>query len=355
MQEIFKEIVYLKNTGGSAALATVISVKGSTPRAEGSRMLIRADGSIIGSIGGGCVEASVWQAAKKTIDTQAAQILDYDLTGRSDTPEGLICGGKMQVFIEPLQASGEVFTELLRRTIEGEVCSLATVISSLILQPEPGRRLLLTEDGSLLGSLDDGGFDTAVREAGREVLEKRKPALISCGAVKVFVEPVFPEPALYIFGAGHIGFALSKIARLTGFKVVVIDDRPAYANKDRFPDAEEFYVEDPAEAVSHFKFNKTSYIVIACRGHLEDQRVLAEVLKTPAGYIGMIGSRKKAKTVFVNLTNQGVAAEAFKRIHSPIGLPIATETPEEIAVSIMAEIIDARHMGKKVNRETSAV
>jgi xanthine dehydrogenase accessory factor len=147
---------------------------------------------------------------------------------------------------------------------------------------------------------------------------------------------------------------VSKIASLTGFKVVVVDDRPAYANKERFPDAVEFYVEDPADAVAHLKLNRASYAVIACRGHLEDQRVLAETLKTPAGYIGMIGSRKKTRTVFTNLMSQGVSAEALKRIHAPIGLPIATETPEEIAVSIMAEIIDMRRKGKKVNRPLDA-
>ena len=352
MLQIFREIVCLQTTNANAALATVVSVKGSTPRAEGSRMLIHADGSLRGSIGGGCVEAAVWQAAKKTISSRASQLLEYDLTGRTETPEGLICGGTMQVFVEPVPslASADIFSEVLHLTDEGSSCSLATVISSSQNQLEPGRKLLISENGSLLGATNDAELNESIFQTGRAVLEKNYSVMIDCGGARIFVEPVFPEPAVYIFGAGHVGFAVSTIAHLTGFRVVVIDDRPAYANKERFPDAEDFYIEDPADAVAHLRLNKSSYAVIACRGHLEDQRVLAEVLQTSAGYIGMIGSRKKTKTVFANLVSQGIPAEALTRIHAPVGLPIATETPEEIAVSIMAEIIDARNCGKKINR-----
>ena len=356
MQDIYEEIVRLQDTGGTAALATVVAVKGSTPRAEGSRMLVRPDGSILGSIGGGCVEASVWQTAKKTIITHTAQLVEYDLTGREETPEGLICGGTMQVFIEPvpLPGSSEALMEMLRLRNEGEAAALATVIREAGLQLVPGSRLLIREGSGMHFSTGDKELDACLRQAGQESLNQRSPKIITHGALQVFIEPVFPEPAVYIFGAGHIGYAVSKIARLAGFKVVVIDDRPAYANKERFPDAEEFYVEDPADAVAQLKLNKASYAVIACRGHLEDQRVLQETLKTQAGYIGMIGSHKKTKTVFANLTDLGVTEDALARIHAPIGLPIATETPEEIAVSIMAEIIDARRKGKKNNRGPAA-
>ena len=169
----------------------------------------------------------------------------------------------------------------------------------------------------------------------------------------VFVEPITPQPTVYIFGAGHIGFAVSKIAKMTGFRVSVIDDRPAYACAARFPEADEFFVEDPADMVSRLNLNKVSYLVIACRGHLEDQRVLAQAVNTPAGYIGMLGSRKKTKTVFSNLKSEGITQAALDRIHSPIGLPISTETPEEIAVSIMAEIIDIRRRKKRAEAPTS--
>jgi xanthine dehydrogenase accessory factor len=165
--------------------------------------------------------------------------------------------------------------------------------------------------------------------------------------MQVSIEPILPQPTVYILGAGHIGFAVAKIAKIAGFRVIVVDDRPAYANAERFPDADTIVVEDPGDIISKLNINKVSYLVIACRGHLEDQRALIESLKTKAIYIGLLGSKKKVKTVFTNILKAGVSEEALKRIHAPIGVPIATDTPEEIAVSIMAEIIDVRRQSKK--------
>lgn len=259
MGDIYEEIVRIRKEGGKAALATVVQDKGSTPRPKGSKMLVRSDGSFLGSIGGGCLEAEVWEAAMKVIQEEAPKVLDFDLTGRKDTSEGLICGGTMQVL----------------------------------------------------------------------------------------VEPIISQPTVYIFGAGHIGFAVSKIAKMTGFRIAVVDDRPAYANAERFPDADDFYVDDPALTASKLDIDERAYLIIACRGHLEDQRVLEQAIKTPAAYIGMLGSKKKVKTVFSNLKANGISQEMLDKVHAPIGLPIATETPEEIAVSIMAEIIDTRRRKAK--------
>jgi xanthine dehydrogenase accessory factor len=266
MKDIHEEIIKAKEEGEIAALATVVATKGSTPRSIGAKMLVKEDGTIIGSIGGGCVEAEVWQSAMKTIKEKTPKLIDYDLTGREDSPEGLICGGIMQVF----------------------------------------------------------------------------------------VEPIIPEPVVYILGAGHIGFAVSRIAAIAGFRVVVIDDRPAYASKERFPDAAELHVGQPEEMITQLKINKVSYLVIACRGHMEDQRTLKEALKTPACYTSMIGSKKKVKTIFENLRNEGVTQDDLNRVHAPIGLPIAAETPEDIAISIMAEIVDIRRRkpGKEDHNET---
>ncbi len=261
MEDIYEEIVRIKNLGEVCALASVVKVKGSTPRPEGSKMLARADGSMLGSIGGGCLEASVWEAAREVIREETPRVMDFDLTGREDTPEGLICGGIMQVL----------------------------------------------------------------------------------------VEPILPQPTVFILGAGHIGFAVSKIARMMGFRIAVVDERPAYANKERFPDADQICVEDPSLAIPRLNINKASYLVIACRGHLEDQEALAASLKTPACYIGMLGSHKKVKTVFANLVQQGTSEETLKKVHAPIGIPIATDTPEEIAISIVAEMVDFRRQNKKKN------
>jgi xanthine dehydrogenase accessory factor len=173
--------------------------------------------------------------------------------------------------------------------------------------------------------------------------EENPEGLICGGTMQVFVEPIIPVPTIFILGAGHIGFAVSLIARLAGFRVIVVDDRPAYANAQRFPDAAGFVVDDPADVVPSLHINPVSYMVIACRGHLEDQRALAQALKTSARYIGMIGSKKKIRTVLDNLRNEGFGDDDLKRIHAPIGLPVAAETPEEISISIMAEIVACRH------------
>ena len=350
MEEIYKEILNQQKQGNASALATVVSVKGSTPRAEGSRMLIKKDGGIVGSVGGGCLEATVWQAARDALKSGLPKIVDYDLTGRTDTPEGLICGGIMKVFVDVLGAKPafNAFEEIERIKGEGRALVLAAVIADSGRSPwSETPRLLVEKNGDTLGTLGDASLDSAVRKSADEVLKSGTARLLEIpldgtGMALVFVEPVMPQPTVYIFGAGHIGFAVSKIAKMTGFRVSVIDDRPSYACAERFPEADEFFVEDPADIVPNLKLNAGSYLVIACRGHLEDQRVLAEAVKTPAGYIGMLGSKKKTKTVFSNLRAEGITQAALDRIHSPIGLPISTETPEEIAVSIMAEIIDLR-------------
>jgi xanthine dehydrogenase accessory factor len=345
MANVYEEIVGIQDSGGKAALAPVVAVKGSTPRAEGSHMLIRPDLSISGSIGGGCIEASVWKEAVSAIETGRGRLLDYDLTGREETEEGLICGGTMQVLVEPVLPGlySDVFAEAVRLGHAGETTAMATLIGSA----GPAGKLLITMNGGSVG-LAGTALDGLIREAGIDVIRARLPRFIDIEPNRLYLEPVFPEPSVYIFGAGHIGFAVSKIAALTGFRVVVIDDRPAYACRERFPDASAFHVEDPADAVARLGLNPSSYAIIACRGHLEDQRVIKEVLKTTAGYIGMLGSRKKTKTVFANLVKEGVSTTALGRIHSPIGLPIATETPEEIAVSIMAEIINIRRRRKMI-------
>ncbi len=259
MDDIYEEIVRIQNNGYICALASIVRVKGSTPRPEGSKMLIRHDGTIMGSVGGGCLEASVWEAAMNVIHEESPKVMDFDLTGQKDTPEGLICGGIMQLLIEP----------------------------------------------------------------------------------------ILPKSTVYVLGAGHIGFAVSKIAKTVGLQVIVVDDRPAYANAERFPDADKIYTEDPSCMISNLNINKASYLVIACRGHLEDQETLKESLKTTARYIGMVGSKKKVKTIFSNLNKQGISDDVLTRVHAPIGIQMATDTPEEIAISIVAEIVNERRQNKK--------
>jgi len=257
MEDIFQEIVRIRSEGHRAALATVISAKGSTPRETGSKMLIRIDGTILGSIGGGTLEARVCKEAVTVISESRSTVLRFDLTGNEVAEEGMICGGNMEVF----------------------------------------------------------------------------------------VEPILPEPRLFIFGAGHISLFLAKMGKMVGFKVMVIDDRPEFANRERFPEADEVIAHNFPLAFQQVTTNSASYITIVTRGHLHDEAVLEWAVKTDAAYIGMIGSRKKNQTIFSHLEARGIPEKRLKEVHAPIGLNINAKTPEEIAVSIVAEIIKARRQG----------
>jgi xanthine dehydrogenase accessory factor len=253
MADIFEEIVKLRREGKRAVLATIISVKGSTPRKEGTKMLIKSDGAMLGSIGGGSIEAEVCQEAKRIMDKGKAEILHFDLTGKA-AEEGMICGGVMDIFVEP------------------------------ILSPS----------------------------------------------------------TLYIFGGGHISLPLTKMGKMVGFNIVVIDDRSDFANPERFPDADEVFAQDFPEVFPKLKVTESSYIVIVTWGHLSDEAVLEWAVKTDAKYIGMIGSKKKNEAIFSHLRSKGIPRDLLQKVHAPIGLDIGAETPEEIAVSILAELIKTR-------------
>jgi xanthine dehydrogenase accessory factor len=251
MADIYQEIVRIKAEGEEAALVTIVLATGSTPREEGAKMLVRADGSILGTIGGGSLEAQVIEEAVKVIKQGKPNRLHMSLTAKEAEEVGMVCGGELEVFIEP------------------------------ILTPS----------------------------------------------------------TLYLFGGGHISLPLAKMGKLLGFKIAVIDDRAEFANPDRFPEADAVLAGDFTKSFPKLKIDKSSYIVIITRGHQHDELVLEWAVGTPAKYIGMIGSKTKVKTVFSHLLAKGITNQQLDRVHSPIGLEIDAQTPEEIAISILAEIV----------------
>jgi xanthine dehydrogenase accessory factor len=254
MTDIYQEIVRVKAEGEEAALVTVVSATGSTPREEGAKMLVKPDASILGTIGGGSLEARVIEEAVKVIKQGKPKRFHISLTAAEAGEVGMICGGELEVFIEP------------------------------ILTP----------------------------------------------------------PTLYIFGGGHISLSLAKMGQLLGFKIAVIDDRAEFASPDRFPEADILLAEDFTSSFPKLKIDKSSYIVIVTRGHQHDELVLEWAVGTQAKYIGMIGSKTKNKTIFSHLLAKGISKEQLDRVHAPIGLKINAQTPEEIAVSILAEVIKVR-------------
>lgn len=251
--DLFEEIVKMRRGGQRGALATIVHTNGSIPSYESSRMLVREDGSMAGTIGGGCVEAEVWAAAKEVMQKEAPRKMVFHLNNEARYDNGLICGGTLEIF----------------------------------------------------------------------------------------VEPILPQPMAYLFGGGHVSMAVARAAHAAGFGIAVVDDREAFANKERFPMAHELFT-SYEEAFERIRPNAASYLVIVTRGHKEDMRVLAWAVRTQARYVGMIGSKRKVLSVYKALENEGYKTEEFERVYAPMGLDIGALSPEEIAVSITAELVAVR-------------
>jgi xanthine dehydrogenase accessory factor len=246
-----------------------------------------------------------------------------------------------------------VYREVMKMKQKGGAAVLATLISMDGVFPKGEKsKALFKISGEKVGSLFNGrALEARIVEEGEALLKEKKPTVITISSgredvswkqMDVLLEPILSEPTLYIFGAGHISQQLSPLSKRVHFKVVVIDDREMFANRERFPEADEVIVSDFEECFDRFSIDESSYIVIVTRGHLYDGFVLEQAVKTNARYIGMIGSKKKIRTLYQNLMEKGVAKEALNRVHAPIGLDIHSETPEEIGVSIIAELIKAR-------------
>jgi xanthine dehydrogenase accessory factor len=269
--DLFEEIVRMRRAGQRGALATIVHTNGSIPSYESSRMLVREDGSLVGTVGGGCVEADVWAAAKEVMHKESPRKMVFNLNNEASYDNGLICGG----------------------------------------------------------------------------------------TVEIFIEPILPQPMVYLFGGGHVSMALAKAASAAGFGIGVVDDREAFANLQRFPMAQAVYT-SYEDAFTQIQPNAATYLVIVTRGHKEDMRVLAWAVRTDARYVGMIGSKRKVLSVYKALEREGYRPEEFERVYAPMGLEIGALSPEEIAISIVAELIAVRRNAesaahKKVKSDSRAI
>jgi xanthine dehydrogenase accessory factor len=349
MKDVYSEIVKALEKKEKLALATLVTRVGSAPRAVGAKYLIKADGSSVGSIGGGCVEAEVWQAAQKVMEKGRGGVLHFELTSEQLAEGGLICGGNIDIFLEPLKEDFlNIYQEVARIRQKGGLAILATLVSvDGDFPKEGGWKILMKTSGEKVGSLLGGvELEKKILSEGEVTVKEKKPKVFVLSSenrkMEILLEPVFSEPTVYIFGGGHISEQLASLAKKVHFKVVVIDDRQMFANRERFPEVDELIVAEFDKCFDQLNIDDSSYMVIVTRGHLYDGFVLEQAVKTNARYIGMIGSKKKIKTLYQNLMKKGISKEALNRVHAPIGLDINSETPEEIAVSIVAELIKVR-------------
>ncbi|MBI3328237.1 MAG: XdhC family protein [Nitrospinae bacterium] len=365
MSDVFEEILRLQQQGQRGALCTIISSKGSLPMSGKAKMLVGADGTMVGTVGGGCLEADVWAEAQRVIKGDISKIAAFILTEQHAGESGLNCGGRVEIFIEPVVPNrmDEVFAEIARIRAQGEKGAIATVISSRIPPSMKDKaKLLLRADGTTAGAIGEGGFiEESVRQKAEEVMredyltvlqfeigeeEAQRWALEGGDTLDVFIEPIVAIPTLYLFGGGHVSLQIAKVAKSVGFKIVVIDDRPAFANQERFPMADETRVEDLYTVFERLKIDDQSYIVAVTRGHQHDEPVIEQAIRTDARYIGMIGSKRKITRMWKKLIERGADRKRLADVHAPIGLEIGADNPEEIAVSIVAQLIEARR-GRK--------
>jgi len=334
MIELLKTLNGWLAAGHAIASATIVTHEGSTPRSAGSKMLLRADGTMHGTVGGGLVEAQVLAAAAQVLEDGEPRLLNFDLTGEMAAGADMVCGGKLRVFLERIAPGPEValFGELEAKLRRGERCLLATPLRG-------GGRVLVGARGQARGGQLPEPILSSLRQAGADI---SAPVLFQALEENWFLEPWIGPSPLYIAGAGHVSRPTAQMAAMTGFRVVVMDDRPEFANADRFPFAHEISVCGLETCLEGLELGPESSVVIVTRGHVHDAVVLAQALRTPAGYIGMIGSRRKRESVYARLRGEGFTDADFARVRCPIGLEIGAETPEEIAVSILAELIKER-------------
>jgi len=332
MRDVFEAILKSLELGQAMVRASVMKSAGSTPRGAGAAMAVFAGGATVGTIGGGMVEEASIRAGVQVLKNGVSDIRAFDLTGKDAASLGMVCGGEMTVLLDYIFPGAEEVTlikEILHRYDTGQKSVLAT---------------MLNEQG--------GVIRRGVWSPGGDLPPNWPPISIPQNAHAPCVQPVeggllLTEPfavaeTVHFIGAGHVAQATARLAAATGFRVRVIDDREEFANRERFPDAHEVQVVERLDDCLPAILDKDDYVVIMTRGHLHDRDVLEQALKTEAGYVGMIGSRKKRGAVYEALLGSGFTQDDLNRVHCPIGLSIGAETPEEIAVSIMAELIKNR-------------
>lgn len=352
MDPVYTKIKELFEQNRRAVLATIIRQAGSAPRGVGTKFIVMEDGSSFGTIGGGLLEARTLEVAGEVFERGLPVRLKMLFTGKDVAETDMICGGEAEIFLEPLFPENPTQSQIVKKTVEtlqkGGKGILATVVTKERWQRDEAQKIFLGADGGKIGRFRDASeAEDGIAGGMTDVLQEYRGGVLILQDdegkdFEIFVEPVLSEPVVYIFGGGHVSGEIVPLARRVGFKVVVVDDRPEFADPARFPGATDVF-EYPFEGVvERFPMNQSAFLVIVTRGHIHDKTVLAQALATSAGYIGMIGSRRKRDMIYRALLEEGFSQADIDRVHAPIGLAIGAETPEEIAVSIVAELIMVR-------------
>ena len=345
MQEVFHEAVNRLEKGEPVVVATVIRTKGSTPQKPGAKLLVRQDGTGAGTLGGGCVEGDIWFAAKQLMQQGGeAEYREYELNEELAAEDGLVCGGTMYFLIDPVYTPEDYlpYAREIDFAYKGEgAVALATVIKSgSDGKSRIGDKLFIRENGKTEGTLWNLETDKgAIEKAKILMIHGRNEYVMTASGAEYFIEAYTTPPQLVICGGGHVSRALASLAKPLEFRLFITDDREEFANEDRFPEADIIVSEKPEDALPNLPINPNTFIVVATRGHRYDNSALLAAAKTPARYVGLMGSKRKTILIYEDLMKSDLSLDRIREIRSPIGLDIKARTPEEIAISIMSEML----------------
>ena len=382
MRELLRELTAALDRGRDCVYCSLIETRGSTPQKAGAAMLVFGDGGQFGTLGGGCVEAEVKQRALRVLASpeSRSEILTFHLDDNYGWDDGLICGGRMAILADPVAASngqtkpGANYYRRYRELVErGRGCTEAIILADPKIGVPAGSRFLFDADGQLVAQTGCHAFaasphlDAAQKSCeGRESmppkevsenlrpLQRRPEPAVRNGIAYL---PILPRITLLIVGGGHVGQAVGRLAAEVDFDIWVLDDRETYASRERFPRAQKIVVGDIGSRLQELApdITPSTFCIIVTRGHAHDEEALYHLVRSGAGYVGMIGSKRKIKIIYEDLVAKGIPAETLGKVHAPLGFAIGSQTVPEIAVSIVAELIACRNLGTTEPRPRARV
>lgn len=334
----FSKAAEVLRQGGRAILISVIKASGSVPRGEGAGLFVFQDGSVTGTVGGGLVEFNAIEKAKEKLAAGDRQAIteDFSMSNRDAAEQGMVCGGRVRLYYQTFsgEEAAACFETIAAAAEKDEDSWLYVPVEP---GSEEGKIACFTREGTLSSC---GGikqvFDT-------EAFRHNKAELFETPAGDFYIEPLVSQGRVIVFGGGHVGQALVPVLNMLDFRTVVFEDRAEFADREHFPEPTRLVLGDFDHIDEQLELHEGDYAVIMTRGHQSDMEVLAQVLRKNLRYIGMMGSERKILTVYRRLTEQGFSDEDFAHVHAPIGLSIESETPQEIAISIAAELIHVKN------------
>jgi xanthine dehydrogenase accessory factor len=346
--ELFDHLDHLRRSTGKVAVATLVNTRGTTPRKEGAKMVVGEHGDILGSVTiGGCVDAQVLEESADVLATMRPRLLELNLGDEEAWEIGLTCGGTIEVFVEPLAVGGgddntSLYERVRAHTAQGGRGAVVTRLEG------PPAKLVVFDNGEIFGTLGDTFLDQRFGAEARAMLAQGASRTLFLENVRAFVEVFAPPALLLVVGGSHVAMPLTALAKVVGYRSVVLDGRPRFATRERFPEADDVRVGIPSELVRDYPLIPSAALVLVAHDYKYDLPVLRHALSTGVGYIGMLGSRRRGEAILELLREDGVDEAALARVRVPIGLDLGAKSAPAIALAILAEIQAVRGGGTGV-------